>query len=970
MTMRLKKVLSVFLTVAIVSSLVLGYVITKNTETKADTTPSYEGEGTIYCEFTNIVNYKALTPGETYVFVKGQTSTYSGKDAIHNVPEGSAFLKVYKILDQLQDLTSLKECIDMMCRNLYVNSTEELKESSLWGVLTEPWASQYDFYIDTSSEEYKSYTDEDFINKCCAYLGWYEDVSAPTDIHTWDDYNECCYELEKSYWIGRAEYYYQKEAVTDEELFEYLIDTEICDKYEGYWGWECDKEDIQALVDVVEAGAGFDHCDGGTIGYVDANGKDYETYDDDGTWSDQPIAWWYSCWGGGVYYVGPFNLYSYKTYTYTGEDVIINWSGEPKTDGTVTKEDIIVSVKKDGIKNEVSDDEYVIEDTDPNGGIGISINQKVRVFNYTPLAKAETYDVSFDDDKLINGSEITPETSIASGAASYEAGESVRITAGDRAGYVFTGWTAVLGNGGDFNDLNLISGSAASETVTFDMPETTVTLTANYIPANEIVVDDATNGTVVADKNKSFSGDTITINVTPDSGYALKELKVYKDGDENTPVTFTNLGSGVYTFTMPSFGVRISAEFESHIHEGTKVDGKNATCTEDGWEDYYQCSCGSYFEDEACTSEILDLESWKTGDGKIEATGHDFSGEWTIIKEATETTEGKHETTCKHGCGVKKVETIPAIGSTEPDPTDGNLDKSVEVSQDAPIESAVLDNSKTSLYEAPGILTEEEKAEIQNGATAKIYLKIDNIDEATIPTENKDKIVAEAKNTFSGNLTIEFMDVSLYKQVGDRKAQAVSNPGTDIEVTLKLPDELLNVQKGQTRRFRIIKLHEGVTQTISGTLNYETNEFTFKTNEFSTYAIAYDDVDIKIQLGDGIVDGDNNLKVGGTLNLGVKVLPAEDANQKVSYLTSDASVATVDANGNVTAIGPGRCTITITSADGSLTKTITIIVAPASTTATGDSDAFIIYLMGFLALTSVIAGMVLTISMKRKKEGE
>ena len=43
------------------------------------------------------------------------------------------------------------------------------------------------------------------------------------------------------------------------------------------------------------------------------------------------------------------------------------------------------------------------------------------------------------------------------------------------------------------------------------------------------------------------------------------------------------------------------------------------------WKDYYQCSdsgCEKYFSDAACTATISDLDTWKTGDGKIAKTGH------------------------------------------------------------------------------------------------------------------------------------------------------------------------------------------------------------------------------------------------------------------------------------------------------------------------------------------------------------
>mgnify|MGYP001661113113 CR=1 FL=1 len=57
-----------------------------------------------------------------------------------------------------------------------------------------------------------------------------------------------------------------------------------------------------------------------------------------------------------------------------------------------------------------------------------------------------------------------------------------------------------------------------------------------------------------------------------------------------------------------------------HTHQGTLVAGKDAACTEAGSKAYYTCGCGMFFEDEDCTREIIDLDSWKT----IPALGHEF----------------------------------------------------------------------------------------------------------------------------------------------------------------------------------------------------------------------------------------------------------------------------------------------------------------------------------------------------------
>ena len=82
-----------------------------------------------------------------------------------------------------------------------------------------------------------------------------------------------------------------------------------------------------------------------------------------------------------------------------------------------------------------------------------------------------------------------------------------------------------------------------------------------------------------------------------------------------------------------------------HTHQGTLVEGKDATCTEAGSKAYYTCGCGMFFEDEECTKAIIDLNGWKT----IPALGHDFEdGKCTVCGAADpdyEPTEPSEPTT-------------------------------------------------------------------------------------------------------------------------------------------------------------------------------------------------------------------------------------------------------------------------------------------------------------------------------------
>lgn len=63
------------------------------------------------------------------------------------------------------------------------------------------------------------------------------------------------------------------------------------------------------------------------------------------------------------------------------------------------------------------------------------------------------------------------------------------------------------------------------------------------------------------------------------------------------------------------------------------------------------------------------------------------------------------------------------------------------------------------------------------------------------------------------------------------------------------------------------------------------------------------------------------LTVNDTAKLTATVTPANADNAKVSWTSSDETVAIVDKNGNVTAVGAGTATVTVTTEDGGFTAT-------------------------------------------------
>ena len=76
---------------------------------------------------------------------------------------------------------------------------------------------------------------------------------------------------------------------------------------------------------------------------------------------------------------------------------------------------------------------------------------------------------------------------------------------------------------------------------------------------------------------------------------------------------------------------------------------------------------------------------------------------------------------------------------------------------------------------------------------------------------------------------------------------------------------------------------------------------------------------------------------GNKTQLTATVEPSDATNKNGTWKSSDIIVATVDANGLVTAVGNGTATITVTTVGGGLTATITVKISSGDTEKPGDA---------------------------------
>ena len=297
---------------------------------------------------------------------------------------------------------------------------------------------------------------------------------------------------------------------------------------------------------------------------------------------------------------------------------------------------------------------------------------------------------------------------------------------------------------------------------------------------------------------------------------------------------------------------------------------------------------------------------------EIPEAGHSWS-EWI--------SDGKQEKSTCSVCGQKKYR------NTDDGDDTGKIEKEAEVSPDSPFGGASLDTSKKDLIAAKGIFTPEEKAEVENGVNARIWVEISSTENLT--EENRQKIEALAKKLMGSDISnLTYFEAELFKSVtkdGVSTKSQISEPGAHIEISLRLPESLVSKDRFILRKYKVIRLHDGKVDSLDAEFDKETNTLKFVTDRFSTYAIAYTDNALAscVTL---TPDSKTLTGKGETVQLIASVTPDNAVNKKLTWTTSDSSVATVDENGLVTAVANGTAIITVTTEDGEMTATSTITV--------------------------------------------
>lgn len=210
--------------------------------------------------------------------------------------------------------------------------------------------------------------------------------------------------------------------------------------------------------------------------------------------------------------------------------------------------------------------------------------------------------------------------------------------------------------------------------------------------------------------------------------------------------------------------------------------------------------------------------------------------------------------------------TVQNDGSKKRECADCGAIEVIMLSDDKPVnttgENVVnADLTDTDFELIENILTNHEQSEVAAGAEAKIYLKVEDISN-TVSTDHKAEAQAKAGNDAIGM----YLDIDLFKQVGNGIETQVTTTSDKITITITIPENLINTDATVTRTYKIIRVHEDangqlITDVIEGVFNPADRSFTFETDKFSTYALAYADVSVPVKPADpnNPQTGDNSM---------------------------------------------------------------------------------------------------------------
>lgn len=406
------------------------------------------------------------------------------------------------------------------------------------------------------------------------------------------------------------------------------------------------------------------------------------------------------------------------------------------------------------------------------------------------------------------------------------------------------------------------------------------------------------------------AGKQVTVRLTPDYGYQLKGVSL------NGGVTLEPQDEvSTFTFTMPDTNVHFKGIFTQTQDEiktsGTKVssasveNGANAApsgnlrlTVEDS--DANTTNALAQVEN-AVSAEAVNLtldQIVSKGDGtnwenpvtqfdqpvkmKLQVADYDTAAGYEVVREhngnltklttyvsedGTLTFETNQfstyfivKTAKKADNGNAKTENSSNTSSTTASSAAGSTDNAI-TAQSVSGEGVPAINIASAADQLLNLakLSEDENKAVKAGNKTQFVLSASGM----TPTKEE---IALIQSVLGNNVIGQYLNLNSTLKISGRADRQITDLSAPMYIAITIPQNLVNHDSSIERIYRIVRIHDGVATLIDGTYDAATNQFTFATDGFSTYALVYEDVNTTLT-GRSPKTGDNSLWMVWTLIL-------------------------------------------------------------------------------------------------------
>lgn len=156
-------------------------------------------------------------------------------------------------------------------------------------------------------------------------------------------------------------------------------------------------------------------------------------------------------------------------------------------------------------------------------------------------------------------------------------------------------------------------------------------------------------------------------------------------------------------------------------------------------------------------------------------------------------------------------------------------------------------------------LSEDENKAVKAGNKTQFVLSASGM----TPTKEE---IALIQSVLGNNVIGQYLNLNLTLKISGREDRQITDLSAPMYIAITIPQNLVNHDSSIERTYRIVRIHDGVATLIDGTYDAATNQFTFATDGFSTYALVYEDVNTTLT-GRSPKTGDNSMWMVWTLIL-------------------------------------------------------------------------------------------------------